>query len=67
MGITIGPEANAFAARQDEARIERLELGTQKTSKNGRTARLYQRILENKQLKWRKDFYIEQESPITNM
>jgi len=47
MGITIGPEANAFAARRDEARIERSELRTSKASKEGRTARLNQRTSEN--------------------
>ncbi|XP_044583471.1 uncharacterized protein LOC123264301 [Cotesia glomerata] len=47
MGITIGPEANAFAARRDEARIERSELRTSEASKEGRTARLHKRKSEN--------------------
>ncbi|GIY22878.1 uncharacterized protein CDAR_599971 [Caerostris darwini] len=33
MGITIGPEANAFAARRDEKRKERSELRTSEASK----------------------------------
>lgn len=47
MGITIGPEAHAFAVRRDEDRIERSELRASEASKEGRTARLHERTSEN--------------------
>ncbi|GIY39348.1 uncharacterized protein CDAR_209531 [Caerostris darwini] len=59
MGITIGPDANAFAARQDEARIERSELRTSEASKEGRTARLHQRTSENEHFEVEEGFLYE--------
>ncbi|GIY27111.1 ATP-dependent DNA helicase [Caerostris darwini] len=59
MGITIGPEANAFAARRDEARIERSELRTSEASKEGRTARLHQRTSENEHFEVEEGFLYE--------
>ncbi|GIY05118.1 uncharacterized protein CDAR_120911 [Caerostris darwini] len=59
MGITIGPEANAFAARRDEARIERSELRTSEASKEGRTARLHQRTSENEHFEVKEGFLYE--------
>lgn len=47
MEITIGPEANAFAARRGETRIERSEFRTSEASKEGRTVRLHQRTSKN--------------------
>ena len=47
MGITIGPEAHAFAVRRDEVRIERSELRVSEASKEARTARLHKRTSEN--------------------
>ncbi|XP_068988155.1 uncharacterized protein [Bombus flavifrons] len=48
MGITIGPEAHAFAVRRDEVRIECSELRVSEASKEARTARLHERTSENK-------------------
>lgn len=48
MGITIGPEAHAFAVGRDEVRIERSELRASEASKEARTARLHERTSENK-------------------
>ncbi|XP_044574589.1 uncharacterized protein LOC123258566 [Cotesia glomerata] len=56
MGIAIGPEANAFKARRDEARIERSELRTSEASKEGRTARLHKRTSENEHFEVEEDF-----------
>ena len=42
MGITIGPEAHAFAVRQDKVRIECSELRASETSKEARIARLHE-------------------------
>ncbi|GIY43294.1 uncharacterized protein CDAR_123881 [Caerostris darwini] len=61
MGITIGPDANAFAARRDEARIERSELRTSEASKEGRTARLHQRTSENEHFEVEEGFLYEAE------
>ena len=47
IGITIGPEAHAFAVRRDEVRIERSELRASEASKEPRTARLHKRTSEN--------------------
>ena len=47
MGITIGPEAHAFAVRRDKVRIERSELRDTEASKEARTAPLHKRISEN--------------------
>ena len=47
MGITIGPEAHAFAIRRDEVRIECSELRVSEASKEARTARLYKRTSKN--------------------
>ena len=47
MGITIGPEAHAFAVRRDKVRIERSELRDTEASKEARTARLHKRLSEN--------------------
>ncbi|GIX99045.1 hypothetical protein CDAR_519051 [Caerostris darwini] len=59
MGITIGPEANAFAARRDEARIERSGTRTSEASKEGRTARLHQRTSENEHFEVEEGFLYE--------
>lgn len=48
MGITIGPEAHAFAVRRDEVRIELSELRASEASKEARIARLHERTSENK-------------------
>ena len=47
MGITIGPEAHAFAVRRDEVRIERSQLRVSEASKEARTSRLHKRTSEN--------------------
>ena len=47
MGITIGPEAHAFAVRRNEVGIERSELRASEASKEDRTARLHKKTLEN--------------------
>ena len=47
MGITIGPEAHAFAVRRDEVRIAHSELRASEASKEARTARLHKRTSEN--------------------
>ena len=50
MGITIGPEAHAFAVlRRDEVRIERSELRASEAPQEARTARLHERTSENEQ------------------
>ena len=50
MGITIGPEAHAFAVlRRDEVRIERSELRASEAPQEARTARLHERASENEQ------------------
>ena len=47
IGITIGPEAHAFAVRRDEICIERSELRASEASKEDRTARLHKKTSEN--------------------
>ena len=49
MGITLGPEAHAFAVRRDEIRIERSEPRASEASKEAKTTRLRERTSENKQ------------------
>ena len=56
MGITIGPEAHAFAVRRDEVRIERIELRASEASKEAKTARLRERTSENKQFEVEEGF-----------
>ena len=43
MGITIGPEAHAFASKRDETRIRHSEVRASDASKEARTARLAKR------------------------
>ena len=47
MGITIGPEAHAFAVRRDEVRTERSELRASEALKEARTVRPHERTSEN--------------------
>lgn len=47
MGMSIGPEAYAFAIRRDNVRIKRSEIRTSDASKEARTARLEERNAEN--------------------
>ena len=47
MGITIGPEAHAFAVRRHEVRIEPSEFRVSEASKQARTARLHKRTSKN--------------------
>ena len=56
MGITISPEAHAFAVRRDEVRIERSELRVSEASKEARTARLRERTSENEHFEVEKGF-----------
>ena len=67
MGITIGPEAHAFAVRRDEVRIERSELRASEASKEAKTARLHERTSENEQFEIEEGFLYRAGMPIKNM
>ena len=56
VGITIGPEAHAFAIRRDEVRIEHSEFRASEASKEARTARLHERTSENEQFEVEEGF-----------
>ena len=57
MGITIGPQAHAFASKRDETRIRRSEVRASDASKEARTARVAERGEEE-------DLFEQEEGPM---